>query len=116
MGSKKPEEKIIIHMLWLNMGKYTFQLIAAGDESYNELLRKSVESIRPITQKEKNSIKVTVLRIVAAEEGETLENLSERTRNILNKKYLSIINELELNDKLSKGQLIKIGRAEAYKK
>ncbi|RLD64565.1 MAG: hypothetical protein DRI95_10485, partial [Bacteroidetes bacterium] len=33
MGSKKPEEKIIIHMLWLNMGKYTFQLIAAGDES-----------------------------------------------------------------------------------
>ena len=116
IGSKKPEEKSIIHMLWLNMGKSTFQIMGGGDESYNKVLRKSVESIRPITQKEKKSIKLTVLRIVKAKEGETLEMLSERTGNILNKKYLSIINEIELNDKLNKGQLVKIGREEAYKK
>ena len=114
MGSKEAEEKMIIHMLWLNMGKYTFQILAAGDESYNEVLKKSVLSIRPITKKEKKSVKATVLRIVEAKENETLTSLSERTKNVLNLEYLSIINELEVSTKLSKGQLIKIGKEETY--
>jgi len=115
MQSKDPKEKIIIHMLWLKFGKYTFQLIGAGEESYSKTLRKSVESIRPISQKERNSIKPTMLRIVAANEGETIEALAKRTNNVLSLDYLYIINELKPNAKLKKGQLIKIGKAELYK-
>lgn len=116
MQSKDPKEKIIIHMLWLKFGKYTFQLIGAGEESYNKILKKSVESIRPISQKERNSIKPTILRIVTANEGETIEALSKRTNNVLSLDYLYIINELKPDTKLKKGQLIKIGKAELYKK
>ncbi len=116
MGSKDPKQKIIIHMLWLNFGKYTFQILAAGDESYKEILKKAVFSLRPITKKEQNSIKSIVLHIVSAKEGETLENLSKRTGNILKMNYLHLINEVESGTKLKKGQLIKTGRAEPYKK
>jgi len=115
LGSKNEQEKTVIHMLWMNMGKYTFLFMAAGDKSFNEVLKKSVYSLRPITKTEKNSIKSMVLRIVEAKEGETPEALSKRTGNDLSTDYFLIINDLKKDSKLKKGQLIKIGRKEYYK-
>ena len=116
MESKDTTEKVIIHMLWLNFGKYTFQILAAGDESYSEILKKTVFSLRKITKKERSSIKPTILRIVSAKEGETIEELSKRTGNVLDLEYLYISNVLKPKAKLKQGQLIKIGKAELYKK
>lgn len=113
--SKDPGQEIIIHMLWINFGKYTFEILAAGNESYNETLKKTVFSLRKITNKERNSIRPTILRIVPAKAGETIEELSKRTNNVLGMDYLCIINEIKPETKLKSGQLIKIGKAELYK-
>ncbi len=114
LKGKDAKEKVIIHMLWLNMNKYTFLFMAAGDSTYNEVLKKSIFSLRPITADEKNSIKVTVLKIVPAQESETLAELSKRTHNVLDTDYLSIINDIDLSEKLKQGELIKIGIEKNY--
>ena len=115
LKSKDEEEKTIIHMLWMNMGKYTYLFMAAGDKSFSEILKKSILSLRPITQAERTSIKSLVLRIVEAKESETPAELSARTGNDLKMDYFLIINDLKKDDKLEKGRLIKIGKEEHYK-
>jgi predicted Zn-dependent protease len=114
-GKEDTKENLVIHMLWVNMNKYTFLFIAAGDSTYNKVLKKAVFSLRPITQEERKSIKTTVLKIVEAKEGETLESLSKRTGNVLDKDYLSIINDIDKSVKLKKEQAVKIGIEENYK-
>ncbi len=115
LNGKDTKENMVIHMLWVNMNNYTFLFMAAGDPSYNKVLKKSIFSLRPITSEERKSIKSTVLHIVEAKEAETLEELSKRTGNVLNKDYLLIINDIDASTKLKKGQLIKIGKEETYK-
>ena len=115
LRSKDEKEKVIIHILWLDMDKYTFQIMAAGDETFNEVLKKSVYSLRPITKKELSSVKTTVMKVVAAKEGESIDEFLERTGNSLKKEYFLIINDLKPDTRLKAGQLIKIGKEVDYK-
>ena len=60
------------------------------------------------------SITALRLRIVEAHEGETIEQVSERTGNGLPPEFTALINNLDVNQRLESGALVKIGREERY--
>ena len=77
--------------------------------------RAVVRSFRPLTTAEKDSFEITRPHIVAAQEGESLQNLSTRTGNALPLGTTAVLNDLFINSQLKAGQLVKIGRSQPYK-
>jgi predicted Zn-dependent protease len=106
---------VTIHMLWLSLGKHMFEFIGAGYEAHRPAMRESVLSLRPITKEEWNSLSITVYRVVKAREGETLASLSKRSGNALSPDLTAAINSLSPDQRLSKGQLVKIGKKEPFR-
>lgn len=71
-------------------------------------------SFRPLDEAAAHSLKVTRLRIARSLENETLQSLSERTRNELELGYTGVLNGIFASTELARGTPIKIGIAEPY--
>ncbi len=103
-----------IKYLWVTIGDLTYQLIGAGPDRYKEELKKTVLSLRPLTEQERSSITGIRLRIAVAEADETLAELTQRTDNVWSPAYTAMVNNIPEDAKLEAGQLIKIARKELY--
>jgi len=101
-----------LHFAWVAMGGKTYQLIGLSPETHREALRNAALTLRPLTDVERGTVTGKRLRIVAAREGERLENLSARTGNAWSPAYTAIANGLDVEKILHEGQLIKIVRTE----
>jgi predicted Zn-dependent protease len=71
-------------------------------------------SFRPLTDEEKGSFEITRLRVVRAQQGERLDELSQRTGNALRLGTTAVLNGIFINSGLAGGQLIKVGISEPY--
>lgn len=107
-------KKSYYYYIWVTMGDLTYQLIGGGLNKYYDILDKTVYSLMPITADERKGIKVDRIRIVEAREGETIEELCQRSDNIWEPSYTAMINMLDLDTKLQEGKLIKIAKREDY--
>ena len=101
-----------LHFAWVAMGGKTYQLIGLAPEKHREALKNAALSLRPLTDVERSAVTGKRLRIVAAREGERLENLSARTGNVWTPTYTAIANGLDVEGDLRQGQPIKIARTE----
>jgi predicted Zn-dependent protease len=101
-----------LHFAWVAMGGKTYQMIGLAPEKHREALKNAALSLRPLTEVERGTVTGKRLRIVAAREGERLENLSARTGNAWSPSYTAIANGLDVEKPLREGQLIKIARTE----
>jgi predicted Zn-dependent protease len=72
------------------------------------------KSLKVMTAEEKNQIRKTVLHIVQAKKGETLEKLSKRTGNVLELDYVALINDLDMDETFTESKWIKIGLLKKY--
>jgi len=106
--------EIAYKMLWLKRDQrmYSFVLISTKDHAM--AMQDMAISLHVMTKNEQNRIKQTVLRIVQAKEGETLERVSNRTGNVLKVDFTYLINDIEKGKTLSEGQWVKIGLSENY--
>ena len=114
MTDNSGKEPMYIHVLWLKMGGKMFKLIGLAPKAFESDLQKSARSLRPMTSDEKTSIGIRKVRLVSAKKKESLEELNERTGNVLKPKGTAIINGLEEKPKLEKDQVIKIVVSEKY--
>ena len=108
------EGLVVLNFLWLKREEYTFRFVTLGLEKYRNIITETAINLHTLTDSERLEIKQTVLKIVEARSDETLSELSKRTSNVLDLDFLALINDLEKNDKLSSGQLLKIGVAVQY--
>jgi predicted Zn-dependent protease len=108
------DETMYIHILWLKMDGNLFKLIGFAPKALESELQKTVLSLRALTSAERKAIEVLTIRIVQANNNETLEELSKRTNNVVNTNITSIMNGLEENIKLNKEQAVKIIMKEKY--
>jgi predicted Zn-dependent protease len=111
---KTGTEPVGIHNLWFKLDNFTFQVLGASYESDYELLVKSANSLRALTEQEKRSVEVQVLRYATANDGESIEEFNKRTGNTWDPKLTAVMNNLLHNRPLNEGQLIKISRTEKY--
>ena len=108
------DETMFLHILWLEMDDKLFKLIGFAPEALESDLRKTAMSLRTLTSAERNSIEVYITRIVQANKNETLEELSERTNNVVNTKITSILNGIDEKSKLNEKQPLKVIMKEKY--
>ena len=76
--------------------------------------RSAARSFRPLSPEERLQIAGQRLRIVSAQAGESLTELTLRTRNDWSVQKTAVMNGLFAEDSLTEGQLIKIARKEPY--
>ena len=110
------KEPMHLAFLWVGYRKVLYLFIGLAPEHHRELLRAAAWSFRPITAKEKSSIKERRLRIVAARKGESLARLSKRTNNLWPVEATAVINGMAAGQKLKKGQLVKIAVSQPFSK
>lgn len=113
---KTKREDMYIHFLWFEYGDLLYQFNAFGTERYRPVLKKAALSFRPLKKSERNSIKEMRLRVVTAQSGEKLAQLSKRTGNKWPLEYTAAINGIEVNQPLPKGKLIKIAFQQRFKR
>ena len=101
-----------LHFAWVAMAGRTYQLIGLAPEKHREALRNAALSLRPLTEVERGAVTGKRLRIVAARQGERLENLAARTGNAWSPAYTALVNGLNVEVDLPEGQLVKIARVE----
>ena len=109
------DETAHMHFLWVTIEKYTYKLIAGGAERYIEDMKFTAQTLRPMTEKERQSITGLRLRVAIARAGETLADLGKRTGNHWSPAYTAMINHIPEDQKLEAGRLIKIIKEEPYK-
>jgi predicted Zn-dependent protease len=93
-------------------GSYTF--MAMGFEEFRETLRKSVMSIRPLSDAERNSIRGLRLRVTAIRPGESLEQWAKRNSSEWGPKFISSMNGLDSEQHIGSGEPLKYVREEKY--
>ena len=76
--------------------------------------RSAARSFRALSPEERQSIAGEKLRIVVAQGGESLTELTLRTRNSWSVQKTAVMNGLFAKAELREGQLIKIARKEPY--
>jgi predicted Zn-dependent protease len=108
------KEPMCLCFLWIAYREAIYRFVGFGPQGYHELLRETAFSFRPMTPKEKASITETRLRIATARSGETLTALSKRTGNQWDDKTTAVVNGLEPDRRLKKGQLVKVAVRQPY--
>lgn len=95
---------------------YLISLAARGPSfsSYRGRATATVRSLRKLDPAERDSIDVLRLRLVRAEAGETLPELSRRTKNALDLQRTAVHNGLFTEGALPEGQLLRIAVSERY--
>lgn len=72
-------------------------------------------SFRPLSPAERRSIRETRLRIVPAQGGESVQQLSARVRNAWNIQELAVYNGVYADHRFEQGQLVKVAISQPYK-
>jgi len=95
---------------------YRLTLLTIGDAAsrYRGRIRAFAHSFRPLDEEGVHSLTVTRLRIARALEQETLQSLSERTRNELEVVFTGVLNGIYASTPLDYRAPVKIGIVEPY--
>jgi predicted Zn-dependent protease len=107
-----------VHLTWIAWEGAIYRLtgVARGGPGRLEGIFNNVpRSFRPLTSRERASIRETRLRLVPARAGESLAELSRRTGNEWNIQQTAVMNDVFANDHLEAGRLMKIAVSQPYR-
>jgi predicted Zn-dependent protease len=102
------------YVLWIPMDGKLFKILGIAPLKYEPQLDMIAESLRPLNESEKSSFTIDLLRVVKANKGETIADLSKRVGNVLNNELTAIINDKYEDDELEKDELIKVALTYPY--
>lgn len=83
-------------------------------DAFGPVFERIMQSFRPLSKEERASIREDRLRLVAAEEGETLNALIARSGTRWSADMVGVANGLAPGDRLVRGQLVKVVLSEPY--
>jgi len=101
-------------IVFVDVNGVVFQMVGVATDPLKDTVSSSLNSIRSLTGEEQANITGLVLRVEAAEEGESLEAFNERTGNEWNASFTALMNNIPEDVLLKKGQYLKTVRSEAY--
>jgi predicted Zn-dependent protease len=105
-----------VHLTWIPRDGTIYRItgFTLRQKSRAGIFANVARSFRPLTPRERRSIRETRLRVVPALAGERLAAFSARTRNEWNLQQTAVMNALFADAKLEEGQLLKIARSQPY--
>lgn len=102
------KEPMHLYFLWIADRGRIFQMIGITPHAQRDLVKATVESIRPLTAQERASITELRIRVVAAQPGERLESVNNRSKGILDLPVLAVLNGIDAAKPLSQGEPVKV--------
>ncbi len=107
-----------LHLTWIAYQGVLYQFLGATSvaefKTYEPFFSNTAASFRALTSQERASIRVTRLRTVKAQEGETLDHLVARSGTTWEREELAVANGLRPGASLRAGQLLKVAIQERY--
>jgi predicted Zn-dependent protease len=89
---------------------------ASRETTYRPAFREATATFRPLAAAERGGFRETRLRLVAADEGETLGALVARAGVTgWSLPMIAVANDIDATARLRRGQLVKVPRAEPYR-
>lgn len=113
---KSGRENAYIHILWLRVGSNLIKLIGLAPKLMEQDLKESALSLHQLTKEERDTLKISVMRVVKAKEGETLQSIVTGSESTVPLNFHSIYNGIQSDQKLQSGQEVKVIKKELLKK
>lgn len=108
-------EAVHLGFAWIAHDGHLYQYMGLAPESRRQQLAGIVRSFRPLSKKERDSITVIRLKIVAAQQGETTTDLAKRTGSVWAPSIIAVVNSIDTDEGLAHGRLVKIAIQEPYR-
>ena len=107
-------EPVNLYYMWVTSPRTTFIVIGLGADEYCDQLENAAFSLRELSLEERGSIYSDRIRIAAAQENESLKELSSRSSNLWDDEMTAVMNGLSTDAVLEEGTLIKVVRRDRY--
>ena len=108
----RPGEPLYARMFWLALGGKIYRLECVGSAAAHERLGETIvataQSFRPLTPEERERFHVRHLRVIPARAGERFEDALTRGGNVARLDQIALMNALDVGDRLSAGQRVKV--------
>jgi len=105
-------------LTWYALGSSVYRVTgacpAAEQARWQQTFQRMAHSFRPLARADRSRIRAKRLRVVRARAGETLAALLRRVDNAWKPEAVAIANGVALDEPLTKGQAVKVVRAEPY--
>jgi predicted Zn-dependent protease len=106
---------VVLLFVYLTYRELIYHFFGMALEHHRSTVREVVQSFRPLTYEERTSIRESRLHIASAKAGESLAQISYRTKNVWDVKTTAVVNGISADQALRKGQLIKIAVSQPYR-
>lgn len=103
-----------LYILWIARGTTTLKLIGVAPETRKSELRGIVDSLRPLTERERAAIPEFRLRVVEARANETIIGLTARTGNSWTPEKTAVANGVHVEHRFQDGDRVKIAILKPY--
>ncbi|SVA44894.1 uncharacterized protein METZ01_LOCUS97748, partial [marine metagenome] len=107
-------EPVNLYYMWVKSPRAAFMVIGLGTDEYCDQLENAAFSLRELSLGERGSIYSDRIRIAAAQENESLTELSSRSGNLWGNEMTAVMNGLSTDVVLEQGALIKVLRRGLY--
>lgn len=108
----------VVDMVWIAYHGLIYQIVGASPpdqyETFAPIFGQIARSFRPLTQDERENVTITRLRLVHAQDGETLKQFVLRTGSVWTVDEAAVANGLQPDSALKEKQLLKIAKRERY--
>lgn len=95
-------------LLWIRTEAGVLQIVGLAPDGYTEGVTRALSTIRPLSDVEKSSMTQRYMEIAKAVEGETLGDLSMRTKNTMTPEMTALINKRPQEEILPEGAEIRV--------
>ncbi|MEX5214747.1 MAG: M48 family metalloprotease [Nitrospiraceae bacterium] len=115
----KADSQTSLDVTWIGHGGLIYQIVAVAPTRHFETLKPTLDttinSFRPMTVAERDGITEKRIRLIRAQNGETIAALAARTQSAWKPEEIAVANGLKVSDSLAQGQLLKIAVTESYR-
>ncbi len=112
------EGKAMLDLAWIAHGGLIYQIGGLATtkqfDAMKPVFEKVASSFRSLTQSERAGITETRIRLVAGRDGESIEDLRQRSGSAWSNEEIAVSNSLSVSDSIRQGQLVKIAKTETY--
>jgi predicted Zn-dependent protease len=109
------DKQVFVTVMWVEYKQLVFRLTGAASEAHKKEINNALETFDSLTKEDRDSITKRILKVVEAKKGESIEELSKRTQNVIAAKLTASANEIPEDIRFSEGDLVKIVIEVPYK-
>jgi len=108
-------KKVTHNITWIEKDTTIYRLVGAALDQHVAAIDSTTNSFRRISEVEREQVFQENIRLIEAEEGETLKTLSTRSQNTWSLELMAIFNGMEEAIVLKKGELVKVAVKTNYR-